>query len=169
MTAPCIDEALVKYASAVTGQLKARGLTVVTVESCTAGLISAAMSQAEGAATVLHGSFVAYTKADKSKALGVSEALLTQKGSVNAEVAERMALGALERSPADVALAVTGVLGPEKDEDGNPVGLVFISCCHRGRRAKTEKRQYGKLPHDQLRHYVVRDALHHLAACADAQ
>ena len=169
MTPTCIDEALVKSASAVIGQLDASDMRIVTADSCTAGLISAALTQVEGAAVVLHGSFVAYTKANKTKALGVSDALLQQRGSVNEEVAEQMACGALERSPADIALAVTGVLGPVKDEDDNPVGLAFISSYHRRRKAFTEKKQYGKLPHDELRYLVVRDALHLLAACAAAE
>jgi nicotinamide-nucleotide amidase len=68
----CIDKSLVRDACRALERLKERGLTLVTAESCTAGLIAAAMSQAEGASKTLHGSFVVYTKENKTKALGVS-------------------------------------------------------------------------------------------------
>jgi nicotinamide-nucleotide amidase len=79
-----------------------RNLTIVTAESCTAGKLSALLSEAPGAAEHLHGSFVAYTKANKVKALGVDAGLLKAKGAVCREVAVAMAEGALHRSPADV-------------------------------------------------------------------
>lgn len=97
-----------------------KGLTIVTAESCTAGKLAALLSEAPGAAERLHGSFVAYTKANKTRALGVLESLLGEKGAVCPEVAVSMAQGALARSPADIAVAITGVAGPEPDEDGNP-------------------------------------------------
>jgi len=96
----------------------------VTAESCTAGKLAAALlSEAPGAAERLHGSFVTYTKANKTKSLGVSAALLQRRGAVCREVAVAMAEGALVRSPATVAVSITGVAGPDPDEDGNPVGL----------------------------------------------
>jgi predicted component of type VI protein secretion system len=81
-----------------------KGLTIVTAESCTAGKLAALLSEAPGAAERLHGSFVAYTKANKTRALGVLESLLGEKGAVCPEVAVSMAQGALARSPADIAL-----------------------------------------------------------------
>ena len=138
----CIDASLVTAADRVLQEVGQRKLSVVTAESCTAGLIAVAMSQANGASDTLHGGFVAYTKANKSKALGISKALLDRKGSVTREVAELMLAGALKRSPADIALAVTGVLGPEPDEDGNPVGLVFIGCQRRGGQAVVVRKRY---------------------------
>lgn len=100
---PCIGQSLIDHAARVLRLLKSRGLTIVTAESCTAGLISVALSQADGASDVLQGSFATYTKANKVKALGVDEALLVREGSVNAEVGRQLACGALERSPADLA------------------------------------------------------------------
>ena len=75
--------------------LSARQLSVVTAESCTAGLVSAVLSTAEGASEFLHGGYVTYTKAQKTAALGVPADLLSSQGAVNEEVARRMALGAL--------------------------------------------------------------------------
>jgi len=162
----CIDNVLIDRAKSVVRVLKERGLTVVTAESCTAGLISAVLSQADGAGDVLHGSFVTYTKANKAMALGVDAELLRRKGSVNADVVRQLACGALERSPADLAIAVSGVLGPDPDEDGNPVGLVFFACCRRGALPEIVQKDYGKGPDDELRRATVTDALTLLAVSA---
>jgi nicotinamide-nucleotide amidase len=101
--------------------IKKRNLTIGTAESCTAGMLSTILSEAPAAAEHLHGGFVTYTKENKIRTLGASEHLLTEKSAVCAEVTIAMAEGALKRSPADLAVAVTGVAGPEPDEDGNPV------------------------------------------------
>jgi nicotinamide-nucleotide amidase len=113
----------------------------VTAESCTAGKLSALLSEAPGAGEHLHGSFVTYTKANKVKVLGVESGLLRAKGAVCREVAVAMAEGALHRSPADVAVAVTGVAGPDPDEDGNPVGLVCVAVARDGREPLHIERQ----------------------------
>lgn len=153
--ASCVAPALVRRAGKIAAMLKRRKLSLVTAESCTAGLVAAALSQAEGATDVLAGGFVTYTKDQKTKALGVSRKLLAREGAVTTEVARRMAAGALKRSPARVALAVTGVLGPEPDEDGNPVGLVcFCAARERGAMRLVEMR-LGRRSHDILRHAVV--------------
>jgi nicotinamide-nucleotide amidase len=107
-------------------------LTIVTAESCTAGKLSALLSEAPGAAERLHGSFVTYTKANKTRALGVPAQLLQQKGAVCRDVAAAMAQGALSHSPADVSVSITGVAGPDPDEDGNPVGRVCIGLARAG-------------------------------------
>lgn len=161
----CIDKSLVREACDALKSAANKELTVVTAESCTAGLIAAAMSQAEGASKTLHGSFVVYTKQNKTKALGVSARYLKSNGSVTRKVAEQLLAGALRRSPADVALAVTGVLGPEPDEDGNPVGLIYIGCQVRGDAARIVRRRFRKAPAELLRRRTVRDALQMLKSC----
>ncbi|HEY4344213.1 MAG TPA: CinA family protein [Parvibaculum sp.] len=166
MAEACIESSLVERAREVVRLLKKKNLSVVTAESCTAGLISAVLSQAEGAGDVLHGSFVTYTKANKRMALGVDEDLLKERGSVNAEVVRQLACGALDRSPADMAIAVSGVLGPDTDEDGNPVGLIFFATCRRNGEPKTLRRDFGKKPHDVLRRGTVMQALDLLQASA---
>jgi nicotinamide-nucleotide amidase len=117
------------------------------------------LSQVEGAGEVLEGSFVVYSKAHKTRALGVDEDLLRRQGAIKAATAEQMVAGALTHSRAGIALAVTGVLGPSPDEDGNPVGLVYISGGWRGRSKRTQKHEYGHQPHDALRHQAIYDAL----------
>jgi nicotinamide-nucleotide amidase len=160
----CIPASLVRAAEWAMRRLKTQKLTAVTAESCTAGLIAASLSMAEGAGDLLHGSFVTYTKEAKSRALGVPRALLSKEGSVTRRVASDMLRGALRHSAADIALAVTGVLGPEPDEDGNPVGLVFIACQRRGARPTVVQKRYGKRSAEQLRRRTVLDALRLLDA-----
>jgi nicotinamide-nucleotide amidase len=154
-----IDAELVRVAERVVLVLSDRNFSIVTAESCTAGLIAAALSLAEGASTWLHGGFVTYTKEQKTAALGVSAQLLATLGSVNSEVVQEMAAGALARSPATMSLAVTGVLGPEKDEDGNPVGLVFFGCCKRGQSTQVVEKRFPSVDADRLRRTVVVAAL----------
>jgi nicotinamide-nucleotide amidase len=164
---PCIDSGLIDRAQSVMAVLKRRNRTVVTAESCTAGLVCAVLSHVEDASQFLQGSFVTYTKANKIAALSVDPALLAREGSVNEAVARQLVAGALSHSPADIALAVSGVLGPSPDEDGNPVGLVYFGCGLRGAAPRTLRRDYGKHPPDLLRRYAVMDALALLEEEAD--
>jgi PncC family amidohydrolase len=120
-----------RLAERVMAAVKGCNLTVVTAESCTAGHIAALLAETPGAAQYLHGGIVAYTKDMKQRALGVPAALLREKTAVCPEVAEAMARGALKLSRAGAAVSITGVLGPEPDEDGNPVGLVFCGAADR--------------------------------------
>lgn len=155
----CVDAELVAYARDVLDLLKKKKKSIITAESCTGGLISAVLSQGDGAGGVLHGGFVTYTKTNKTLALGVSPRLLAARGSVNEEVVAALADGALWRSPADLALAVSGVLGPDPDEDGNPVGLVYFCVADRSRTRRILRKDFGPLPHDRLRRATVFVAL----------
>src|SRR4051794_26738308 len=100
-----IDKYLVAKAGAAMRKLRTAKRSLVTAESCTAGLIASALSHCEGASDMLEGGFVTYTKAQKSRALGVSKTRLAKQGSVTAQVAQAMARGALKHSRADIALA----------------------------------------------------------------
>jgi nicotinamide-nucleotide amidase len=115
------------------------GWSVVTAESCTAGALASLLSKGKGASQHFHGGIVSYTKSMKTAALGVPAALLKNKTAVCAEVASAMAKGALARSPADVAVSVTGVAGPQPDEDGNPVGLIYCAVARRRGAVKTAR------------------------------
>jgi nicotinamide-nucleotide amidase len=161
----CIDGPLIEQASSLVELLRARHLTVVTAESCTGGLIATALSHARGASECLQGGFVVYTKDQKAAALGVSRELLARAGSVNAEVAAQLAQGALERSGAQLAISVTGVLGPEPDEDGNPPGQVYFGLLRPGAGAQVSAQHFPfKDPH-RVRRDVV---LHALSLLHDA-
>src|SRR5579859_7383530 len=155
----CIEQQLVGSAAPVIGALRAAGLSLVTAESCTGGLIAAVLSHGKGASDCLHGGFVVYTKANKAKVLGVDRALLDMQGAVNAEVARQMALGALERSAACVALSVTGVLGPDADPDGNPAGLLYFAIAREGSATQTWREEFTNMQPDQVRRAAVLYAL----------
>jgi nicotinamide-nucleotide amidase len=131
----------------------------VTAESCTAGKLAAVLSESPGAAERLHGSFVTYTKANKTKSLGVSADLLQRKGAVCREVAVAMAEGALVRSPATLAVSITGVAGPDPDEDGNPVGLVCIAIARVDGETVHLERRYGDLGREAVQERAMADAL----------
>ncbi len=151
--------ALVEAATEVLEVAKQKHLTLVTAESCTSGLLATVLSEAPGAAERLHGGFVTYTKQNKTVALGVPAALLAAKGAVCREVALAMAEGALARSPAEIAVAITGVAGPSPDEDGNPVGRVCIAVARRGLPAGHLERDYGDIGREAVRERAMADAL----------
>jgi nicotinamide-nucleotide amidase len=158
--------ALVQAAREVLALAKDKGLTIVTAESCTSGLLTSILTEAPGAAELLHGGFITYTKRHKALALGVREDVLERNGAVNEEVAVAMAEGALERSPADMSAAITGVAGPSPDEDGNPVGLVWIAIARRGFPTSPFDRNYGDLGRDTVRERAMQDALAALSRAA---
>jgi nicotinamide-nucleotide amidase len=153
------NPALVEAAKAVLAAAKIRKLSIVTAESCTSGLLASVLSEAPGAAELLEGGFVTYTKRNKTLALGVPEELLRTKGAVGEDVARAMAQGALARSAAEVSVAITGVAGPAPDEDGNAVGLVCIAVARRGHRPHSFQRNYGDLGRDRVRERAMQDAL----------
>lgn len=155
----CIDADILERAEELIGLLRSRRLTVITAESCTGGLIAAALSHAPGASDCLHGGFVVYTKENKTAALGVPRALLDQHGAVNAPVAQEMATGALERSGAHIAIAVTGVLGPNPDEDGNPPGQIYFGLARRGHPSRVLPQHFTSDDPHQVRRAVVLRAL----------
>jgi nicotinamide-nucleotide amidase len=141
------------------GLAKERGLTLVTAESCTAGLVAATLSDAPGAAQHLLGGFVAYTKEQKALVLRVPPRLLSERTAVCPEVACAMAQGALRSCPADMAIAVTGVAGPEPDEDGNPVGLVCLAAVRRGQTHTERTFRFGETDRAEILALAVAHAL----------
>ena len=106
--------------------LKARGVTFAAAESCTGGLIAKRITDVPGASLVFMGGVVSYTDTVKHRVLGVPAEMLEEYGAVSAPVARAMAEGARKATTADLAVSVTGVAGPERDERGNAVGTVFI-------------------------------------------
>ena len=102
------------------------GKTLCTAESCTGGMIGAALTAVSGASNVYKGGIVSYTNEVKQRLLGVDADLLEREGAVSAPVAKAMAVGARTALNADIAVSVTGLAGPGGDEFGNSVGTVFI-------------------------------------------
>ncbi|MGN0984871.1 MAG: competence/damage-inducible protein A [Candidatus Enterenecus sp.] len=109
--------------------LKAKGLTLGTAESCTGGLIAKRLTDLPGASAAFRGGVVSYTNEVKAGVLGVSPALLEERGAVCAEVAAAMARGARRALGCGLAVSVTGVAGPDSDDRGNPVGLVYVALA----------------------------------------
>lgn len=112
--------------------LKDRGLTVGTAESCTGGLMAKLLTDLPGSSAVFRGGVVSYTDGVKAGLLGVPEDLLAQHGAVSPQVAQAMAQGARSALGCDLALAATGVAGPDPDDRGNPIGLVYLALAWEG-------------------------------------
>ncbi len=108
------------------------GLKIATVESCTGGLLAGALTSIPGSSEVLERGFVTYSNEAKSELVGVPGALIAAHGAVSEEVARAMAEGGLARSPADIAVAITGVAGPDGGTAAKPVGLVHIAAARDG-------------------------------------
>lgn len=105
------------------------GATLAVAESCTGGLIAAALTSIAGSSAVLERGFVTYSNTAKTEMLGVPASLIEAHGAVSAEVAEAMAEGALAHSRASLAASVTGIAGPDGGVPGKPVGTVFIAVA----------------------------------------
>ena len=118
-------------AEAVLKTLEGKGWTLALAESLTGGALADAFVRVPGASKVLRGSVVAYATDLKAELLGVDADLLAARGAVDAEVASQMAVGAAARLNADVAVATTGVAGPD-EQDGKPVGTVFVAVSIAG-------------------------------------
>lgn len=112
---------------------RAAGLTLATAESCTGGLIAAALTEIAGSSDVFERGFVTYSNEAKVELLDVPAETIARHGAVSAPVAEAMAAGAVARSRADLAVSATGIAGPGGATAGKPVGLVFLGLCRRGR------------------------------------
>ena len=154
-----IDGKLIERAVEALKRAKCAGFRVVTAESCTGGLIATVLSEAPGAAEYLDGGFVTYTPEQKCTALKLDPKLIEQYGAVSAQVADAMARGALERSQADIAVSVTGVAGPEPDQRGNPVSLVYLACARKAGSGVGVKREFGDIGRSRIRYQAASDAL----------
>ena len=123
---------LIEKADRLLTLCRAGGLRVATAESCTAGLIAACLTEVAGSSDVVDRGFVTYSNEAKRDLLGVPDELLMRVGAVSEEVAQAMAEGALTRSDAQLAVAVTGIAGPGGGTAAKPVGLVHHACAGPG-------------------------------------
>ncbi len=144
----------------------ARRWMVATAESCTGGLVAAALTDIPGASSVVERGFVTYSDAAKTECLGVAVALIEAEGAVSEPVALAMATGALAHSRADLAVAVTGIAGPGGGSAGKPEGLVHFACARRGGATTHARVEFGALGRDRVRAAAVRQALEMLLAAA---
>jgi nicotinamide-nucleotide amidase len=138
---------------------RAGGLRIATAESCTGGLVAAALTDIAGSSDVLDCGFVTYSDEAKQKMLGVPAAILKRHGAVSAQTAAAMAAGALKNSPADLAVAITGIAGPGGGSKQKPVGLVHFAAASRGGRRLARKRLFGTIGRRRVRQRSVAEAL----------
>jgi nicotinamide-nucleotide amidase len=141
---------------------RAAGLRIATAESCTGGLIAATLTAIAGSSDVVERGFVTYANAAKVELLDVPADLIAAQGAVSEAVARSMAEGALRHSPADLAVSVTGIAGPDGGSADKPVGLVWFGVARRGRPARTLSRVF---PGDrsEVRRATVATAIRALA------
>jgi nicotinamide-nucleotide amidase len=129
---------------------KARAYRIATAESCTGGLVAAAITSISGASAVLERGFVTYSNEAKTEMLGVPAELIERRGAVSQEVALAMVDGALKHSRADIAVAVTGIAGPDGGSEQKPVGLVHIAAARRGGARLHQEHRFGDIGRNKV-------------------
>ena len=137
-------------AEAVLAAARARGMTLATAESCTGGMIVAALTDIPGSSDVVDRGFVTYSNAAKVQMLGVSPATLAAHGAVSEQVAAEMAQGALAHAPVDLAVSVTGIAGPGGSEF-KPEGRVCFGIALRDNPPRTETVEFGAIGRAEVR------------------
>lgn len=135
-----------------------RGVMLATVESCTGGMVAAAITDLAGSSTVFERGFVTYSNDAKVEAVGVRPETLNAHGAVSEETAREMALGALAHSRADFAVSTTGIAGPGGATPGKPVGMVCFAAAGNGR-VHSETVQFGDPGRAAIRQASVEHAL----------
>jgi nicotinamide-nucleotide amidase len=154
-----IDDSLVALAVEALARAKRCHKKLVTAESCTGGLVATVLSEAPGAAEYFTGAFVTYTMDQKCAALGLDRLFLAKHGAVSEAVARAMAEAALRCCNADVSASVTGVAGPDPDENGNPVGLVYVARATTADNTALLRRNFGDIGRHRIRYAAAAMAL----------
>ncbi len=146
-------------AQAVIDKAGAEGAMVATAESCTGGMIAAALTDVPGSSAVVDRGFVTYTNEAKTEMLAVPPEMIAWFGAVSGEVARAMAQGAVLNSRADVAVSVTGIAGPTGGTADKPVGLVWFGLARKDGLIRVERRIFGVGSRDYVRTKSVETAL----------
>ncbi|WP_323036887.1 CinA family protein [Pararhodobacter sp.] len=146
------------HAADILDLARAQGLRIATAESCTGGLVSGALTAVPGSSDVLDRGFVTYSNAAKHQMLGVRLTTLADVGAVSEDVAGEMAEGALDRSDAQLSIAVTGIAGPGGSEF-KPEGRVCFGLARDGRATRVETVEFGAIGRDAVRQASVEHAL----------
>ena len=157
-----MDPDLINLAEIVLTQNRAAGRRVATAESCTGGMVAAALTEIAGSSDVFDRGFVTYSNEAKMEMLGVSEDVLSTFGAVSVATAWAMAQGALRHSDADVAVSITGIAGPGGATANKPVGMVVFARAIRGENPEimvADTRQFGDLGRAEVRRQAALVAL----------
>jgi len=163
------DEEIINAVVTLLDLCKAKKLTVTTAESCTGGLVAAAISEISGSSLVLDRGFVTYSNEAKQEMLGVTPATIDVYGAVSAECADEMAKGALAHAQVDLAVSITGIAGPTGAVPGKPIGLVYFCAAARSGRTVGHDRKFGDIGRSQVRRASVLQALAMLTELADKE
>ena len=143
-----------------------RKLTIATAESCTGGMVAAALTDIPGSSDVIDRGFVTYSNDAKRAMLGVKASTLATFGAVSKETAQAMAVGALEKAGVDLAVSITGIAGPGGATPGKPVGLVHFAVAARDGRIVHHECRFGALGRSTVRERSVIEALRMLTDLA---
>jgi nicotinamide-nucleotide amidase len=146
-------------ANALLQACQQRGIMLATAESCTGGMIIAALTDISGSSAVVDRGLITYSNEAKMEMLGVSAATLQAHGAVSRETVLEMTAGALARSRAGLALAVTGIAGPGGGSPEKPVGLVWFGVALKGGPVAAELNMFADNGRDFIRRETVRHAL----------
>ncbi|WP_375203833.1 CinA family protein [Hyphococcus sp.] len=147
-------------AQAIIDKAGAEGMMVAAAESCTGGMIAAALTDVPGSSAVVERGFVTYTNEAKTEMLGVPASVIAANGAVSAPVARAMAKGALKNSRADIAVSVTGIAGPSGGTERKPVGLVWFGLADKNGVTRVERRVFAEGGRDFVRTKATETALH---------
>jgi len=150
---------LIALAENVNALSREHAVMIATAESCTAGIVAGALTEIAGASSVLDRGFVTYSNEAKQEMLGVEKSLIETHGAVSEEVARAMALGALERSNAGLAVSITGIAGPGGATASKPVGLVWFGVARKGQTVRCVRETFGELGRSQVRERAALAAL----------
>jgi nicotinamide-nucleotide amidase len=159
-----IDADLIALAAEVLERARARDELLATAESCTGGLVAGALTTVPGSSDVFDRGFVTYSNTAKSEMLGVPFWLIEKHGAVSEDVARAMAGGALTHSNASLAVAVTGIAGPDGGTPEKPVGLVHFAAGRPDGRMHHERVVFGDVGRAEVRRRSVERALSLLRA-----
>jgi nicotinamide-nucleotide amidase len=160
-------EDILAAADGALAEARAKSLKIVTAESCTGGLLSGALTEIAGSSDVFERGYITYSNLAKAEALGVDKQLLMAAGAVSAETAAAMAQGAIQRSRAHLAVAITGIAGPGGGSPGKPIGLVHFAGLRRGGAPIAVEQRFGDIGRTQVRLAAVREALNILRGLMD--
>lgn len=156
-SAATTDVGLRPLAEDVMQRVQQAGCRISTAESCTGGLIAAALTEVEGCSHMVDGAVICYSDAAKSRLLGIPADLVEREGAVSRAVAEAMVRHVLEQSHSDLAISVTGFAGEAGPDD--EAGLVFLAAGHRDGPIAHLERHYGDIGREATRAACLRDAL----------
>ena len=145
---------------------RAVGLMVATAESCTGGMVAAALTDVPGSSAVVDRGFVTYSNEAKADLLGVPMAIIVEHGAVSEPVARAMAEGALAQSKAGLSVAITGIAGPGGGSAEKPEGLVHFACALAGHTTTHARIEFGALGRAEVRARSVAQALEMLLSAA---